>query len=1051
MPATPVKARASRFAHDDEDRSSPQPRKAHSKSPAAKKKLLVPSADFSPERVNLLGEEEVETADDPLALYRAAAESAKKASTDSDRSTIYSSKRGASPKMSFDSKETLLRKIFSTMDVHGSGVVQMADVTRMIAMAHASGSITTSRGAASPLSKRNGSTRPSPPTSPRSTPSVDAVRLVLPDEFTLEVWLSEMTRMASAMEPAHFEANVLGLFECFRDDSMPPTPATGAAAAPQGLKRTAAGGDAGAWQQQQQQQQQQQHSVPSARRPPTAPTTALGSETSHAGGASSVGGDVSSALGFVPSYLDAMGVILVHADVRCAGTAPQVCKAWREAVFQLGDGHWRVLCQRLRDEAMLYVPADGVCPSTEGWQSHFKRLWPQRHTWGGAAQAEATSAASASAAASPSSSSSAFNVSVAVRFRPAVATAGGAEQLLTALDGEEGEETVTIPLHQKVAMVRAKRGCSHAQAMKFVMKQEQKAKDRRSGMAKLARGGGGGGGGVVGGVVMSGDEDTCVVAAAARPSDTARQRHEARLEAAAAAHVAAAAAPTRANSLAEARKQAYRGRRKGAGMQVAGGAGGSGEGAAAADGVAPGALAAGVDAAAEAEKEEEEEEEEEEEVQVFVTAFRGMPASADEEMVRRFFDRAFAKGGKSPGKRRALQGGFANPDALSAAASGADQQPIAKVRLLAPEAEGADGKVCGFLEFRSASEAQLALGMNRCDAYGDCFGDCLVEVFRTTPGHMHSICGLAASGAPVGIDKAEAAERMKDEEGERLLKIRQAREARAAEKERHKADAAALREANEEFARERRAAERAAEMKARLEAQQRKTPEELEEERQVRRTLFAHRRPPPPTRRRRLPLHPLPPPTPPDDILVLLAFPPSSPSLASRPPPPPPPHPQRAREEAAHQGKASIISINPEKTEVLAMAPSVGLRPFAFARVFEPDSPQAEVYERCGRAAVCDLLNGQSGCIIVYGQTGETRASSEPLVHSSIHAPLAPPPSYFHQALPSNLSPRLSPRPPRSCSASQAPERRTRCLATAAPMRRRARAPSASCRVCARS
>ena len=731
------------------------------------------------------------------------------------------------------------------MDVHGSGVVQMADVTRMIAMAHASGSITTSRGAASPLSKRNGSTRPSPPTSPRSTPSVDAVKLVLPDEFTLEVWLSEMTRMASAMEPAHFEANVLGLFECFRDDSMPPTPATGAAAAPQGLKHTAAGGDAGAWQQQQQQQQQQQHGVPSARRPPTAPTTALGSETSHAGGASSVGGDVSSALGFVPSYLDAMGVILVHADVRCAGTAPQVCKAWREAVFQLGDGHWRVLCQRLRDEAMLYVPADGVCPSTEGWQSHFKRLWPQRHTWGGAAQAEATSAASASAAASPSSSSSAFNVSVAVRFRPAVATAGGAEQLLTALDGEEGEETVTIPLHQKVAMVRAKRGCSHAQAMKFVMKQEQKAKDRRSGMAKLARGGGGGGGGVVGGVVMSGDEDTCVVAAAARPSDTARQRHEARLEAAAAAHVAAAAAPTRANSLAEARKQAYRGRRKGAGMQVAGGAGGSGEGAAAADGVAPGALAAGVDAAAEAEKEEEEEEEEEE-VQVFVTAFRGMPASADEEMVRRFFDRAFAKGGKSPGKRRALQGGFANPDALSAAASGADQQPIAKVRLLAPEAEGADGKVCGFLEFRSASEAQLALGMNRCDAYGDCFGDCLVEVFRTTPGHMHSICGLAASGAPVGIDKAEAAERMKDEEGERLLKIRQAREARAAEKERHKADAAALREANEEFARERRAAERAAEMKARLEAQQRKTPEELEEERQVRRTLFAHRRPPPP-------------------------------------------------------------------------------------------------------------------------------------------------------------------------------------------------------------
>ena len=28
------------------------------------------------------------------------------------------------------------------------------------------------------------------------------------------------------------------------------------------------------------------------------------------------------------------------------------------------------------------------------------------------------------------------------------------------------------------------------------------------------------------------------------------------------------------------------------------------------------------------------------------------------------------------------------------------------------------------------------------------------------------------------------------------------------------------------------------------------------------------------------------------------------------------------------------------------------------------------MYETCGRAAVAELLNGQSGCVLVYGQTG---------------------------------------------------------------------------------
>ena len=170
----------------------------------------------------------------------------------------------------------------------------------------------------------------------------------------------------------------------------------------------------------------------------------------------------------------------------------------------------------------------------------------------------------------------------------------------------------------------------------------------------------------------------------------------------------------------------------------------------------------------------------------------------------------------------------------------------------------------------------------------------------------------AAAEAAAEAEAEAAAERAA--EGVRLAKIRAAREARLAAKERHQADEAALAASNNQQAQEMRAAKRAARRVA--EAADQVVADASMKEGQV------------------------------DESM------------------------QREREVAAHQGKASIISINPEKTEVLAMAPSVGLRPFRFARVFEPTSSQQDVYERCGRAAVADLINGQSGCILVYGQTG---------------------------------------------------------------------------------
>lgn len=52
------------------------------------------------------------------------------------------------------------------------------------------------------------------------------------------------------------------------------------------------------------------------------------------------------------------------------------------------------------------------------------------------------------------------------------------------------------------------------------------------------------------------------------------------------------------------------------------------------------------------------------------------------------------------------------------------------------------------------------------------------------------------------------------------------------------------------------------------------------------------------------------------------------------------------------------------------MAPGVGLRAFHFDRAFDMQASQRQVYEGCARAAVSDLFNGLSGCVLVYGQTG---------------------------------------------------------------------------------
>ena len=207
------------------------------------------------------------------------------------------------------------------------------------------------------------------------------------------------------------------------------------------------------------------------------------------------------------SFLDNLSAVLLHTDWTARASAPAVSRAWKEALWANQEAHWKWMCMRLRDEHCLYVP-DGLCPSADGWKAHFLKLWARRNLW---KPAEAPSDAVEGGAQAAGREAETFSVSVAVRFRPAVETAGGAE-------AERGE-TIVMPLHQRVAMVRAKRGCSQAKAMRIVMKQEA--------AAKAASGG------------KSGDSwavDADCVAVGDRPSAASLAALEAQQAAAAAAH-----------------------------------------------------------------------------------------------------------------------------------------------------------------------------------------------------------------------------------------------------------------------------------------------------------------------------------------------------------------------------------------------------------------------------------------------------------------------------------------------------------------------------------
>ena len=162
----------------------PSPGKSPGKKHSPKKKKKAVKADYGGV---YFGAEEPDTSrggpdleeDDPMASYRAAAAAAKAAIVKERKE---------------DANIALYRKIFARMDGDGDGVVDMADVIEKVAAGTAQ------------LSQRAQAARPE-----------GAVALQLPMTFGLNEWVAEMKRMASKMDEATFEANVLGLFACFNE------------------------------------------------------------------------------------------------------------------------------------------------------------------------------------------------------------------------------------------------------------------------------------------------------------------------------------------------------------------------------------------------------------------------------------------------------------------------------------------------------------------------------------------------------------------------------------------------------------------------------------------------------------------------------------------------------------------------------------------------------------------------------------------------------------------------------------------------------------------
>ena len=112
--------------------------------------------------------------------------------------------------------------------------------------------------------------------------------------------------------------------------------------------------------------------------------------------------------------------------------------------------HW--LCYRLSIEHKLYVSA--VLGELNGWAGLFRELYPLRHTWTNIDETQEPRRGQ----------SETFKVNVFVRFKPSVPKLLGAEAA--------GLAKVTLPLHQRMALIRISHGLrSNKEVLQVLMKE----------------------------------------------------------------------------------------------------------------------------------------------------------------------------------------------------------------------------------------------------------------------------------------------------------------------------------------------------------------------------------------------------------------------------------------------------------------------------------------------------------------------------------------------------------------------------------------------------
>jgi hypothetical protein len=174
----------------------------------------------------------------------------------------------------------------------------------------------------------------------------------------------------------------------------------------------------------------------------------------------------------------------------CAGWSERAALAtlnvhWRTAVFRDG-ATWRALCEMLHREQYIYSPP--VCVAAT-WRDMFFELYALRGRWAAAPPALGSPSAEEERASKvcytvaelltrqkagetgleivpmwkKEAEEFCFNISVHVRLRPARAKAddAGAEAV-------DVLEEVTLPLHQRLALVKKQRGCTTSEAFAFI-------------------------------------------------------------------------------------------------------------------------------------------------------------------------------------------------------------------------------------------------------------------------------------------------------------------------------------------------------------------------------------------------------------------------------------------------------------------------------------------------------------------------------------------------------------------------------------------------------